>query len=63
MAWGVIPVLTEEHATTDEIVWFGVEAVSQMGLANPGDIVAVLAGSPNEPQPTTDDVLRLVRLE
>ena len=63
LAWGVIPVLTEEHATTDEIVWFGVEAVSQMGLANPGDIVAVLAGSPNEPQPTTDDVLRLVRLE
>jgi hypothetical protein len=38
-----------------------VQTASELGLAKPGDIVAVLAGSPEEPEPTTD-VLRLVRL-
>src|SRR4051794_40694504 len=61
MAWGVQVALTEEHATTDEIVWFGVKVATDLGLAGPGDIVAVLAGSPHEPEAATD-VLRLVRL-
>jgi pyruvate kinase len=61
LVWGVQPAVTQEHGTTDEIVWFGVEMARKMGLAQPGDVVAVLAGSPTEPDAATD-VLRLVRL-
>jgi pyruvate kinase len=61
LAWGVQVALTEEHDTADEIVWFGVKTASELGLARKGDIVAVLAGSPHEPEAATD-VLRLVRL-
>src|SRR3954453_20197732 len=61
MAWGVQVALTEEHATTDEIVWFGVKVATELGLAKTGDLVAVLAGSPHEPEAATD-TLRLVRL-
>ena len=61
MAWGVQVAITEEHTSTDDIIWFGVKAAHDLGLARSGDIVAVLAGSPREPE-TTTDVLRLVRL-
>ena len=61
LAWGVQVALTEEHDTADEIVWFGVKKATELGLAQPGDIVAVLAGSPHEPEAATD-TLRLVRL-
>ncbi|MBW3614816.1 MAG: pyruvate kinase [Actinobacteria bacterium] len=61
MAWGVQSAVSAERPTTDEMVWFAVEEASRAGLAKPGDIVAVLAGSPNEQEATTD-VLRLVRM-
>ena len=48
-------------ATTDDIVWFAVKAAVDSGVVKKGDIVAVLVGSPDEPEPTTD-VLRLVRI-
>jgi pyruvate kinase len=61
MAWGIRPVVLEEYATTDEIVWHAVERLSQLGAVSPGDVVAVLVGSPADEEPTTD-VLRLVRV-
>ncbi len=61
MAWGVQSALCEERSSTDEMVWFAVEEASRSGLAERGDIVAVLAGSPTEEESTTD-VLRLVRM-
>jgi pyruvate kinase len=61
VGWGITPVVVEEHATTDDIVWFAVIAAVKTGLVKEGDIVAVLVGSPEEPVPTTD-VLRLVRI-
>jgi pyruvate kinase len=61
LSWGVTPVLTEWHTTTDDIVWFAVKAAAELGHVEPGDVVAVLAGSPTDPQPTTD-TLRLVRV-
>jgi pyruvate kinase len=61
VAWGITPVVTERHTTTDDIVWFAVKAAVDAGLVKSDDIVAVLAGSPEEPNPTTD-VLRLVRV-
>ncbi|MDQ1395586.1 MAG: pyruvate kinase [Acidimicrobiaceae bacterium] len=61
LAWGVQTAINDVQATTDDMVWFAVQTASELGLAKPGDIVAVLAGSPEEPEPTTD-VLRLVRL-
>jgi pyruvate kinase len=61
LVWGVTPICVAELATSDELVWVAVEATVAAGYVSPGDIVAVLAGSPKEDVPTTD-VLRLVHL-
>jgi pyruvate kinase len=61
VAWGIRPIVVEERRSTDEIVWFAVEAVAKTGIIKRDDIVAVLAGSPVDPDPATD-VLRLVRV-
>ena len=61
VAWGVTPVVIDEHGTTNDIVWFAIKAAVDRGVVKKGDIVAVLVGSPEEPVPTTD-VLRLVRI-
>lgn len=61
LAWGVTPMLTDRHSTTDDIVWFAVQAAVGRGLVRGGDLVAVLVGSPTDPEPATD-TLRLVRV-
>ena len=61
MSWGVETLLVGQSATTDEIVWFAVQAAVDAGYATSGDVVVVLAGSPIEPEPATD-TLRLVRV-
>ncbi|MGH9278899.1 MAG: pyruvate kinase [Acidimicrobiales bacterium] len=61
VAWGITPMLIERRATTDDTVWFAVQAAVERGVVRRNDIVAVLAGTPTEPEPTTD-VLRLVRI-
>ena len=61
VAWGITPVVVERRETTDDIVWFAVEAAVNAGVCKPGDVVAVVVGSPNEPDPSSD-TLRLVRV-
>lgn len=61
LSWGVRTILIGEASSTDEIVWFAVQAVVEKGYAVPGDVVVVLAGSPLEPEPATD-TMRLVRV-
>ena len=61
LTWGVLPLVTEVHGTTDELVWFAVEAATELGIVRAGDVVAVVAGSPDDPDSATD-VLRLVRV-
>ncbi len=61
MAWGVTPVIDEVRRTTDDTVWFAVEAAVKRGVVRSGDVVAVVVGSPVEPTPVTD-TLRLVRV-
>jgi pyruvate kinase len=61
MAWGITPLLTDRHGTTDDIVWFAVQTAVERGLVRTGQLVAVLVGSPTEPNRTTD-TLRLVRI-
>lgn len=61
MAWGITPILTDRHGTTDDIVWFAVQAAAGAGYVRAGELVAVLVGSPTDPQPATD-TLRLVRV-
>jgi pyruvate kinase len=61
VAWGITPMLTDRHGTTDEIVWFAVQAAVQSGMVLPGDVLAVLVGSPSDLDPATD-TLRLVRV-
>jgi pyruvate kinase len=62
MSWGVESLIVQESASTDEIVWFSVKAVVEAGYAKAGDVVVVLAGSPNEPEPVTD-TLRIVQIQ
>jgi len=61
LSWGVDPLVVRESASTDDVVWFAVQRVVEAGYAAPGDVVVVLAGSPNEPEPVADTV-RLVRV-
>jgi pyruvate kinase len=61
MAWGITPVIDQERATKDETVWFAVEAAARLGVVKPGDVVAVVVGSPDDPEPLTD-TLRLVQV-
>ena len=61
LSWGVQTITLGEASSTDEIVWFAVQAVVQAGFATAGDVVVVLAGSPTEPEPATD-TMRLVRI-
>jgi pyruvate kinase len=61
MAWGITPVVTDRYGTTDDIVWFAVKGATERGIVRAGDLIAVLVGSPADPQPATD-TLRLVRV-
>jgi pyruvate kinase len=61
MAWGIHPIVTAEQTSTDDIIWFAVKTAAEAGIVHPGEIVAVLAGSPVEVEPVTED-LRLVRV-
>ncbi|MBO0691384.1 MAG: pyruvate kinase [Acidimicrobiaceae bacterium] len=61
MSWGVESVIVKESYSTDEIVWFAVQEAVEQRYAKRGDVVVVLAGSPDEPEPVTD-TLRLVRV-
>ena len=61
MAWGITPILDEHRASSDEVVWFAVEAAVRRGIVHSGDVVAVVVGSPVDPEPVTDTV-RLVRV-
>ena len=62
MAWGITPIVVGEQRSTDDIVWFAVKAAAERQLVKRDDVVAVLVGSPMEPDQTTD-VLRLVRVQ
>jgi pyruvate kinase len=61
MSWGVETLVVGEATSTDEIVWFAVQAAVRAGYAISGQVLVVLAGSPIEPEPATD-TLRLVRV-
>lgn len=61
MSWGVIPLLTGQYSTTDDMIHESVTAAEEAGLIKTGDLVLVLAGAPDDPDPVTD-VLRLLRI-
>jgi pyruvate kinase len=61
LSWGVRALVVPESTSTDDIVWFAVQAAVRAGLAAVGDVAVVLAGSPTEPEPATD-TMRLVRI-
>ncbi|HKY65481.1 MAG TPA: pyruvate kinase, partial [Acidimicrobiales bacterium] len=62
LSWGVEPLLVDEYATTDQMVWCVVEAAVAAGLVHHGESIAVLAGAPDATTRTTD-VLRVVGVE
>ncbi len=61
LAWGITPMLADRHGSTDDIVWFAVKAAAEGGYVTSGQLVAVLVGSPVDPNPVTD-TLRIVRV-
>ena len=62
LSWGVDSIATAVYKTTDEIVWYAVETAVQQELVKRGDTVIVLAGSPDRPEGTAADVLRIVQV-
>jgi pyruvate kinase len=59
LSWGVVPMSVDLYSSTDELVWFAVEAAVKGGMVKAGDLVAVLAGAPDRDL-RASDVLRLV---
>ena len=43
-------------------MWYAVETAVQQGLIQRGETVIVLAGSPDRPEGTAADVLRIVQV-
>jgi pyruvate kinase len=63
LSWGVEPVIVDMYDSTDEIVWYAVERSVNAGLIARGDVVVVLAGSPERLASTAADVLRVVTVQ
>jgi pyruvate kinase len=61
LVWGVTPIELPDSNTIDEVVENAIDAARQAGCGSAGEIVAVLAGSPDAGVGRTD-LLRLVRL-
>ncbi|MGH9043202.1 MAG: pyruvate kinase [Acidimicrobiia bacterium] len=61
VAWGVTPVVIPRQTTTDGIVKSAIAAATDLGLIAVGDVVAVLVGAPDDPEPWSN-VLRLERI-
>lgn len=61
LSWGVDTIAVPQSESTDDVVWFAVKRAVEAGFAVRGDVVVVLAGSPNEAEPVAD-TLRLVRV-
>lgn len=62
LVWGVLPktlAFLPEELTANEAVPRAVEAARDVGLAQPGDLVAVVAGGP-EPRTGSTDFIRIV---
>jgi pyruvate kinase len=60
LVWGVHPIAMQASNSTDVMVWHAVESAVKAGEVARGDLVAVLARSPDSPDNATD-VLRVVR--
>ncbi len=61
LTWGVRAFPGALRISTDEMVWYAIETLYERGELNRGDVVVVLAGYPDDPEPATD-VLRVVRV-
>src|SRR3954454_8484179 len=63
LSWGVEPVMVDTYDSTDDMLWYAVERSVQAGLISQGDVVVVLAGSPERRASTAADVLRVVSVQ
>ncbi|MEO6123387.1 MAG: pyruvate kinase [Ilumatobacteraceae bacterium] len=63
LTWGVRPIQVDSYRSTDELVWFAIEAAVRERMISAGSVVAVLAGAPDRASGAATDVLRLVRIE
>ncbi len=62
LSWGVQPMIVDNQATTDELVWHAVEACVRNGFARADDHVCVLVGDPRQGTQGATDVMRIVRV-
>jgi pyruvate kinase len=63
LSWGVIPMSMTVSRSTDELIWLAIEDIVRAGHAERGDLLLILAGSPELPTGAATDVLRIVRVE
>jgi pyruvate kinase len=64
LSWGVTPLRVDWYGSTDEMVWFAVEAAVRAGVCTTDDTVVVIAGAPvpSEHVSAASDVLRVVQV-
>jgi len=62
LSWGVESVEVVESASTDDMVWLGVERAVAGGFVVPGDTVVVIAGAPDRSSEVAADVMRIVQV-
>ena len=61
LTWGVQAFAGAVRVSSDEMVWYAIETLYDRGVLSSGDVVVVLVGYPDDPEPATD-VLRVVRV-
>jgi pyruvate kinase len=44
LVWGVVPLLTQHHPTTDDRIQAAAALTVRCGIANPGDLIVIAAG-------------------
>jgi pyruvate kinase len=62
LVWGTFPVQTPEAAHVSEIVSYACSTASTAGLADPGEIIAIIAGMPFGAAGTKTNLLRIEHL-
>ena len=62
LSWGIEPLVMDEAASTDDMVWFAVERAVSGGFVEHGDTVVVIAGAPDRSSGVAADVMRIVRV-
>jgi pyruvate kinase len=62
LSWGVQTLVVHEESHLDDVIETAIDSARAAGLIKLGDVIAVIAGPPNNSDPITD-TLRILRVD